>query len=81
MVYIVTSEKHQVTSVNLTDAHSLFKINRFFPPCAVIKQQILTVGKALSDGCSRVRICATFPLDISFLDSSQETVVALISHT
>lgn len=47
----------------------------------MVKQVKLTVGEALSDGGSRVWIRATFPLDISFLDGSQKTVVALISYT
>lgn len=63
------------------DAHCLAKVKGFVPPGSVVKQDLLTVREALSDGRSRVWICATFPLDISFLDSSQETVVALISNT
>lgn len=46
-----------------------------------VRRCTLTVREALSDGGSWVRVRATLPLDVSLLDRSQETVVALISDT
>lgn len=42
---------------------------------------VLTVGKALCDGGSGIRVGATLPLDVPFLNGPQETMVTLIRYT
>lgn len=42
---------------------------------------VLTVGEALCDGGPGIRVGATLPLDVSFLNSPQETMVTLMRYT
>lgn len=42
---------------------------------------ILTVGEALRDGGSRIRVSPALPLNVSFLDSLHKTMVTLVGYT
>lgn len=42
---------------------------------------ILTVGEALRDGGSGIRVSPALPLNVSFLDSLHKTMVTLVGYT